>query len=101
MPRAHRPLTADDLASLSLWQLDATGSAINRSLRFADFGDAFAFMNRVALLAERLDHHPDWRNVYNQLEIRLSTHDAGGLTALDLQMAQAIDRWFAIYASDR
>ncbi len=101
MPRAHRPLTADDLASLSLWQLDATGSAINRSLRFADFGDAFAFMSRVALLAERLDHHPDWRNVYNQLEIRLSTHDAGGLTALDLQMAQAIDRWFAIYASDR
>ena len=93
--RAELPTT------LPQWAMVEGRDAIRREFRFRDFNEAWGFMNRVALLAERLDHHPDWRNVYNQLEIRLSTHDAGGLTALDLQMAQAIDRWFAIYASDR
>ena len=64
---------------------------LRRSFRFADFSAAWAFMARVALLAEKQDHHPDWSNVYNRVEIALSTHDAGGLTARDVRLAEAID----------
>jgi 4a-hydroxytetrahydrobiopterin dehydratase len=67
--------------------------ALVRSFRFTDFSEAFAFMTRVALIAEKMDHHPDWRNVYNTVEIRLSTHSAGNtITDKDRQLAQAIDR---------
>jgi 4a-hydroxytetrahydrobiopterin dehydratase len=65
--------------------------AIARSLRFADFNTAFAFMARVALKAETMDHHPEWSNVYNRVDILLTTHDAGGVTELDLTMARFID----------
>ena len=64
---------------------------LERSFRFRDFAEAWAFMSRVALLAERHDHHPDWRNVWNWVEIRLTTHDAGGLTEKDAALARAID----------
>ncbi len=74
------------------WELVEGRDAIARSFRFADFSGAFAFMTRVALLAEKLDHHPEWSNVYNRVDIVLSTHDAGGLTARDLDLARAIDR---------
>lgn len=65
--------------------------AIARKLVFADFNAAFGFMGRVALLAEKMDHHPEWSNVYNRVEVRLTTHDAGGVTDLDLRMARFID----------
>lgn len=68
-----------------------TGDGIERVYKFADFTHAFAFMARVALLAEKADHHPEWSNVYNRVEIRLTTHDAGGLSAKDFALAGAID----------
>lgn len=66
--------------------------AIRRAFRFADFSAAWGFMSRVALLAERMDHHPEWSNVYNRVEILLTTHDAGGLSEKDVALAEAIDR---------
>jgi 4a-hydroxytetrahydrobiopterin dehydratase len=79
------------LAALPDWTLRADGLAIKRAMRFADFSEAFAFMTRVALLAEQADHHPEWSNVYNRVHITLTTHDAGGLSARDVAMAKAID----------
>lgn len=79
------------LAALPEWSLARDGAAIERKLAFADFSEAFAFMARVALLAEQHDHHPEWFNVYNRVEITLTTHDAGGLSARDVEMAQRID----------
>ncbi len=79
------------LASLPNWQ-DASGrDAIKRSLKFADFNEAWGFMCRVALAAEKADHHPEWSNVYNKVEIVLSTHDAGGLSDKDVALAKLID----------
>lgn len=80
------------LAALPGWTLRDDGSAIYRSFRFTDFSAAFAFMARVALLAEKHDHHPEWSNVYNRVEITLTTHDAGGLSERDTRMAGEIDR---------
>ena len=79
------------LARLPEWRLRDDGLAIERSLRFADFGEAFAFMARVALAAEKADHHPEWSNVWNKVEITLTTHDAGGLSARDVALAETID----------
>ncbi len=84
------------LASLPDWHLADDGLAITRRFTFADFSAAFAFMTRVALLAEKADHHPEWRNVWNKVEITLTTHDAGqdaggGLSRRDVAMAGAID----------
>ena len=75
------------------WTIDRhSGGSIQREFNFPDFAEAFAFMTRVAGHAEAMDHHPDWQNVYNRVSIRLTTHDAGGLTDKDLKLAQAIDR---------
>ncbi len=79
------------LAELTDWSLAREGKAIERKLVFADFSEAFAFMTRVALLAEQHDHHPEWSNVYNRVEITLTTHDAGGLSTRAIAMAKAID----------
>jgi 4a-hydroxytetrahydrobiopterin dehydratase len=79
------------LAKLPNWELTREGKAIERRFAFADFSEAFAFMTRVALLAESQDHHPEWSNVYNRVEIALTTHDAGGLSERDFTMAAAID----------
>ena len=79
------------LASLQGWSAAEGRDAIVRSFRFADFNAAFGFMTRVALLAEKLDHHPEWSNVYNRVEVLLATHDADGVTELDLQMARFMD----------
>ena len=67
------------------------GEGLDRTYRFADFVAAFAWMTRVALLAEKADHHPEWSNVYNSVEVRLTTHDAGGITVKDIALAKAID----------
>jgi 4a-hydroxytetrahydrobiopterin dehydratase len=83
------------LRELPGWSLRADGLAIAREFRFADFSEAFAFMTRVALLAEKADHHPEWSNVYNRVAVTLTTHDAGGLSARDVAMARAIGRLLA------
>ena len=82
---------AKALTRLPGWRLRGDGLAIERSLQFADFGEAFAFMTRVAIAAEKADHHPEWSNVYNRVEITLTTHDAGGLSARDIALAEQID----------
>ena len=79
------------LASLPGWSHDTERDGLRRRFTFADFGQAFGFMTQVALLAEKADHHPEWSNVWNRVSITLSTHDAGGLSARDLQLATAID----------
>ena len=79
------------LARLPLWSLREDGLAIVRKLKFSDFGEAFGFMTRVAIAADKADHHPEWFNVYNRVEITLTTHDAGGLSARDVALAEAID----------
>jgi 4a-hydroxytetrahydrobiopterin dehydratase len=79
------------LGALSGWTLQSGRDAIERSIKFKDFSAAWGFMNRVALAAEAADHHPEWFNVYNRVDIVLSTHDAGGLTAKDVALAQKID----------
>lgn len=80
------------LAALPGWARVPGRSAIAKSFRFADFNAAFAFMTRVALAAERADHHPEWSNVYDRVDITLSTHDAGGLSARDVRLAEFIER---------
>jgi 4a-hydroxytetrahydrobiopterin dehydratase len=80
------------LAALPEWSLRADGLAIERHFKFRDFSEAFAFMARVALLAEKHDHHPEWSNVYNRVAIVLTTHDAGGLSERDVKLATAIDK---------
>ena len=80
------------LADLPAWSLREDGLALVKTYRFADFSQAFAFMTRVALEAERTDHHPEWFNVYNRVEVTLTTHDAGGVSARDLAMAAAMER---------
>lgn len=80
------------LAALPAWRLVEGRDAIRRDLRFGNFSEAFGFMTRVALAAEKLDHHPEWTNVWNRVEIVLTTHSAGGLTELDGGLARRIDR---------
>ena len=79
------------LARMPGWTLRADGLAIVRSFKFADFAEAFGFMTRIAILAEKADHHPEWSNVWNRVDILLTTHDAGGLSARDTDMARASD----------
>ncbi len=89
-------LSADEveqvLAELSEWTLREDGLAIARKFKFRNFSEAWGFMARVALVAEKQDHHPEWSNVYNRVSITLTTHDAGGLSERDAKMAKAIDR---------
>jgi 4a-hydroxytetrahydrobiopterin dehydratase len=82
---------AEALDELGSWDFDEARDAITRQFLFADFSEAFAFMTRVALLAEVQDHHPEWSNVWNRVDILLTTHDAGGLSQRDVRMARAID----------
>ena len=79
------------LADLPAWRPLPDRDAIARDLKFRDFSAAWGFMSRVALLAERMDHHPEWTNTYNRVGIVLTTHDAGGLSARDAEMARAIE----------
>ncbi|HEX8485746.1 4a-hydroxytetrahydrobiopterin dehydratase [Sphingomonas sp.] len=82
---------AEALDGLPDWDYDEARDAITRTLVFADFPEAFGFMARVACLAAKADHHPEWTNVWNRVEILLTTHDAGGLSGRDVEMAAAID----------
>lgn len=80
------------LADRPDWELAREGKAITRTFQFNDFSEAWGFMSRVALIADRQDHHPEWFNVYAKVEITLTTHDAGGLSQRDAVMAKAIDK---------
>lgn len=80
------------LADLDGWQECDGRDAVQKSFRFADFNQAFAFMTRAALKAERMDHHPEWFNVYNRVDVILTTHDAGGVTERDIKLAAFMDR---------
>jgi len=80
------------LAGLDGWEETPGRDAIRKSFRFTDFNRAFAFMTRAALAAERMDHHPEWFNVYNRVDVALSTHDAGGVTRRDIELAAFMDR---------
>lgn len=92
-------LNEADIATLGAvipqWTRALDKDAIRREFKFADFSEAWGFMTRVALLAEKMDHHPDWSNVWNTVRIELTTHDAGGLTDNDLKLARAIDTLLA------
>ena len=74
------------------WRMVDGRDAIHKTFKFKDFSEAFGFMSRAALVAEKMDHHPEWANVWNRVDVTLSTHAAGGLTELDLQLAEAMDR---------
>ena len=95
---AQKPTTLDAGArqaarsELPNWEMVEGRDAISRAFKFADFSVAFGFMSRVALAAEKLDHHPEWQNVWNRVEITLSSHDAGGLTERDIKLAKIIDK---------
>ena len=82
---------ADALSTLVGWTEVDGSDAIKKIFQFADFNEAFGFMTRVALMAEKLDHHPEWFNVYNRVEVTLSTHDAGGVTEKDTKLAAFMD----------
>jgi 4a-hydroxytetrahydrobiopterin dehydratase len=83
---------ASALATLPSWTVSTSGrDALSRRIRFTDFSTAWAFMSRVALAAEAADHHPEWLNVYGTVDITLTTHDAGGITAKDVELAKRID----------
>jgi len=88
------PLTADQMAALpeNLPQWSVVEGKLHRELCFADFVEAFGFMSRVALVAEAMGHHPEWHNVWNRVVIDLTTHDTGGLSTLDVELARRIDQ---------
>lgn len=79
------------MIEIPLWRLSDDARSIQRTLEFSDFKEAFGFMVRAALEAEKADHHPNWSNVYGRVDIALTTHDAGGLTSRDFSLAKAID----------
>ena len=81
------------LSKLSGWSEVAGRDAITKKFVFKDFNQAFGFMTRAALVAEKMDHHPEWFNVYKTVEVTLSTHDAGGVTELDVKLAEAMDKF--------
>jgi 4a-hydroxytetrahydrobiopterin dehydratase len=84
------------LAKLAGWSEVKGRDAITRKFEFRNFNEAFGFMNRAALMAEKLDHHPEWFNVYKTVEVTLSTHDAGGVTELDIKLAEAMNRFAGV-----
>lgn len=84
---------AEALGKLAGWAYDSEALAITKTFNFADFSEAWAFMNRAALLAEKMDHHPEWFNVYSRVEVKMTTHDADGVTTLDIDMATAMNRF--------
>ena len=86
------PARNDALGKLNGWTEVSGRDAITRKFTFKNFNEAFGFMTRAALVAEKMDHHPEWFNVYKTVEVTLSTHDAGGVTELDIKLAEAMDK---------
>ena len=92
MGKLTGPARQQALGTLGNWRLVDGRDAITRSFKFADFNAAFGFMTRAALVAEQMNHHPEWYNVWNRVEVTLSTHDADGLTESDIKLATAMDK---------
>lgn len=92
--KLEREAIKEAMSGLEGWTLSGDGNSIRRVFTFKNFSEAFAFMTRVAMAAEKLDHHPDWKNVYKTVDVTLNTHDAGGLTALDLKLATKMNRYY-------
>ncbi|WP_369823879.1 4a-hydroxytetrahydrobiopterin dehydratase [Collimonas sp. OK242] len=92
MPSSTHIGAAAAIQSLTTWTAVDGRDAIQKTFKFADFNAAFGFMTQVALLAEKMDHHPEWSNVYNRVAVVLTTHDANGVTDLDVHLAQFMDR---------
>ena len=90
--KLERAEVASALEALEGWESVDGRDAISAKFRFKDFNEAFGFMTRVALIAEKMDHHPEWFNVYNRVEVVLTTHDAGGVTSLDVMLAGAMNK---------
>lgn len=102
MPRKlEGPARATALKELPLWHEVQGRDAIARKFEFRDFNEAFGFMTRAAMLADKMDHHPEWFNVYNKVEVTLATHDAGGVTDKDVELAQAMDGFAALLSGGR
>jgi 4a-hydroxytetrahydrobiopterin dehydratase len=91
MSRPEKIPVDQALAGLDGWSAVAGREAISKTFRFKDFNEAFGFMTRMALHAEKLDHHPEWFNVYNRVDVTLATHDAGGVTELDVKLAKLME----------
>ncbi|EJT03525.1 4a-hydroxytetrahydrobiopterin dehydratase [Rhizobium sp. CCGE 510] len=92
MERLERTAVEAEMAGLAGWALNDAASAISRTFKFANFVEAFGFMTEAAITAEKLNHHPEWFNVYSRVDVTLNTHDAGGLTELDFKLAKAMDK---------
>ena len=92
MVKLDEEARAAELANLPDWEMVEGRDAIKKTFTFKNFNQAFGFMTRVALKAEKMDHHPEWFNVYNRVEVTLSTHDADGLTMRDIELAKFMDR---------
>ena len=90
--RLDATAAASAIAELDGWTLADDAGSIGKTFTFRNFSEAFGFMTRAALAAEKMDHHPDWSNVYKTVVVTLNTHDAGGLTALDFELAKKMDR---------
>jgi 4a-hydroxytetrahydrobiopterin dehydratase len=99
MQRLEPELARRRLASVTRWRHDERRGAITREFTFADFAQAFAFMTQVALIAEKHSHHPEWFNVYNRVSITLTTHDVGGLSQRDIDLARDTDEAFERFAA--
>lgn len=93
--KLDRNAITEALSKLEGWKLEDGGDAISRTFTFANFNEAFGFMTRSALAAEKLDHHPEWFNVYKRVDVRLTTHDANGLTELDVRLATRMNAFAA------
>ena len=96
MPKLTIEELRNALKRLPDWELTKDREAISRQFQFVDFDAAFAFMTRTALLAAKMDHHPEWFNVYNKVEVTLATHDAGGVTQKDIDLAAAMDGYAVV-----
>ncbi len=99
MQRLEPAIARELLAPLTHWRHDEQRGAITREFGFADFVEAFAFMTQVALVAEKCNHHPEWFNLYNRVDITLTTHDAGGLSQRDIDLARYADAVFERFAA--
>ncbi|UUP17396.1 4a-hydroxytetrahydrobiopterin dehydratase [Nitratireductor thuwali] len=91
--KLDRESANEALADIGGWSLSEDCGSISRRFEFGDFNAAFGFMSRVAMAAEKLDHHPEWKNVYKTVDVVLTTHDAGGLTELDFKLAKKMNRF--------
>jgi len=98
-PKLTSPELEAALKDLKGWTLNEASTSISKNFKFKNFGQAFAFMTQSALAAEKMDHHPEWFNVYNRVDVKLTTHDAQGLTTLDIDLARKMDGFALVFGN--